>query len=62
MFSINFSKAKAKFCLSLHLMVVRVICLLTEKKSMNLKPIIKMSTFKLNYRIIFSRKCVWYFN
>ena len=29
-FSINFSKAQTKFCLSLHYMVIIVICLLTE--------------------------------
>ena len=43
-FSINFSKANTKFCLSLH-----YICLLMEKKSISLKPIIKMSSFQLNF-------------
>ena len=30
--SINFTKANTKFCLSLHYMLIIVICLLTEKK------------------------------
>ena len=30
-------------------MVITVICLLTEKESLSLKPIKKMSTFQLNF-------------
>ena len=41
-FGINFSKAKTKFCITI---VIRVICLLMEKKSISLKLIIKMLAF-----------------
>ena len=41
-FSINFSKAKTKFYI---IMVTIVTCLLTEEKSLSLKPIIKTLTF-----------------
>ena len=45
-FSINFSKTNTKFCLSLQ---VIVICLLIEKKSLNLKLTTNMLTFELNF-------------
>ena len=48
-FSINFSKATTKFCISLHYMVTIVTCLLTGKKSLSLKQIIKMSTFQISF-------------
>ena len=46
-FSVNFSKAKTEFCLSLHYSCDK--CLLPQKKSISLNQIIKMSTFKLNF-------------
>ena len=48
-FSINFSKANTKVGLSLHIMLITVVCLLMEKKSLNLKLTIKMLTFQLNF-------------
>ena len=47
--SINFSETMTKFFLSLHYNGVIVICLLTEKKSVSLKQIIKLSIFPLNF-------------
>ena len=60
-FSVNFTKANTKFCLSFHFclqfakfaillkltMLTIVICLLKEKKFLNLKPRIKILTFQL---------------
>ena len=43
-FNINFTKANTKFCLSLHITLIILICLLMEKKSLNLKLNIKMLT------------------
>ena len=48
-FSINFSKTNTKSGLSLHYNADNVICLLMEKKSLRLKPTIKMLTFQLNF-------------
>ena len=45
-FSINFSKENTKFCLSLH---YNGYFLLMEKKSLNLKPTIKVLTFQINF-------------
>ena len=46
-FSINFSKAKGKCCYII--LVIIVICLLTEKKSVSLQLIIKMPTSQENF-------------
>ena len=48
-FSVNFTKANTKFCLSLHYNADNIICLLMEKKSVNLKPTRKILTFQLNF-------------
>ena len=48
-FSINFTKAKTKFYLSLHYNGCKSFFLLMEKKSISLKLIIKMSAFQLNF-------------
>ena len=48
-FSINFTKANTKFCLSLHYNAEIVTCLLMEKKSLNLKLTIKMLTLQLSF-------------
>ena len=48
-FSINFTKANKKFCFSLHIMLIIVICLLMVKKSLNLKQTIKMLSFQLSF-------------
>ena len=45
--SIDFSKANTKFCLSLHYKAIIVICFLMEKKSLSLKPTIKILTFQI---------------
>ena len=49
MFSINFSEANTKFCLSLHYNADNSYCLLMEKKSLNLKPIKKILTLQLHF-------------
>ena len=46
-FTINFSKANTTFCWVCIMMVIIVICLLVEKKSLSLKPIMEMSIFHL---------------
>ena len=48
-FNINFSNAKKNFASVCIAMVIIVICLLTEKKSIRLKQIIKMLTFCLKF-------------
>ena len=48
-FSINFTKAKTKFYLSLHYNGCKSFFLLMEKKSISLNLIIKMSAFQLNF-------------
>ena len=48
-FSINFSEARARCSLSLHYMVINIFCLLTEKKFLILRPIIKTLNFQLNF-------------
>ena len=48
-FSINFSKANTKFCLSLHCNADNSYLLLMEEKSLNLKLTMKMLTFQLNF-------------
>ena len=48
-FSFNFTKANTKFCLSLHCNADNSYLLLMEKKSLNLKPTIKMLTFQLSF-------------
>ena len=48
-FSINFTKANKKFCLSLHIMLIIVICLLMVKKSLNLKLTIKILSFQISF-------------
>ena len=48
-FSINFTKANTKFRLSLHYNTDNSYFLLMEKKSLNLKPTIKILTFQLNF-------------
>ena len=48
-FSINFSKPNAKFCLSLHYNGDNSYLFVKEKKSLCLKPIMKMLTFQLNF-------------
>ena len=48
-FSINFTKANTKFCLSLHILLIIVICLLMEKKSLNSRLTIKTITFQLSF-------------
>ena len=45
----NFSKANKKFCLNFLIMPIIVICLLMEKKSLNIKPTMKMLTFWLGF-------------
>ena len=45
---INFSKVKTQFFLILHIMLIIVSCLLMEKKSLSLKPTIKMLAFFLS--------------
>ena len=47
--SINFTKANKKFCLSLHIMLIIVICLLMVKKSLNLKLTIKILSFQISF-------------
>ena len=61
-FSVSFTKANTKFCLNLNFCLqfgkfailfkltrlIIVICLLKEKKSLNLKPKVKILTFQLN--------------
>ena len=46
---INFSKTNTNFTWVCFIMLLIVICLLMEKKSSILKPIIKMLTFQLNF-------------
>ena len=46
---INFSKPNTKFVRVYIIMVIIVICLLMERKSLRLKLTIKMLTFKLNF-------------
>ena len=48
-FSMNFSKANTKFCFSLYYNADNSYCLLMEKKSLGLKPTIKMLTFQHNF-------------
>ena len=48
-FSFSYSKAKAKFCLSLHYNGDNSYLLVNEKETISLNPIIKMSTFQLNF-------------
>ena len=47
--SINFTEANTKFCFSLHYNDDYSYCLLMEKKSLSLKPTIKMLTFHRNF-------------
>ena len=47
-FSINFSKAKTKFCLSLHYNGDNSYLFIKGKKSINSKLVIKILTFQLN--------------
>ena len=42
-------KQTQNFALVYIIMLTIVICLLMEKKSLNLKPVIKMLTFQLNF-------------
>ena len=72
---INFSKPNTKFVRVYIIMVIIVICLLMERKSLRLKLTIKMLTFKLNFilevflmdlvfwvqRSIFEWKCLRFF-
>ena len=44
---IDFSKANTNFCLSLHYKAIIGFCLLMEKKSLKLKPTIKILTFQI---------------
>ena len=44
-FSINFSKTKTKFCLSLHYNADNSCLFVNRKKSLNLKPTVKMLIF-----------------
>ena len=44
-FYITFSKTNTKLCLSLHYMLIIVICLLMENKSISLKAIINILIF-----------------
>ena len=48
MFSANFCKAKTTFFILPYNDII-VICLLTEKKSISLKPIIKKPIFQLSF-------------
>ena len=48
-FSMNFSEVKIEFCLSLSYNSHNIFFLLMEKKLISLKPIIKISTFLLNF-------------
>ena len=48
-FSINFSKANKKFCLSLHYNADNSYFFVNEKKSLSLKLTIKMLTFQPNF-------------
>ena len=48
-FSINFSKARTKFSQVYMIVVIIVTNFLMEKKSLSFKPILKMSTFRLNF-------------
>ena len=48
-FSINFTKANTKFCLSYIMMPLIVICWLMKKKSLNLRPVIEILAFHLNF-------------
>ena len=45
-FSIDYSKAKTKFCITI---VIIVTCLLTENKFMSLKQIIETLTFQISF-------------
>ena len=47
--NISFTKANKKLCLSLHIMLIIVIFLLIEKKSLNLEQTIKMLSFQLSF-------------
>ena len=47
-FNINFTKTNTKFCSVYIIILVIVICLLMEKKSLNSKLTTKMLTFQLN--------------
>ena len=48
-FSINFSKAKTKFCFSLHCNYDNGYLFVNGKESISLKQIIKILTFQLNF-------------
>ena len=48
-FSINFSKARTKFCLTLHYNVDNGYLFVNGKKSTNLKLIIRMPTFQIGF-------------
>ena len=48
-FSINFSKAKTKVCLGLYYNHGNSYLFVNKKRSISLKPIIKMLTFQLNF-------------
>ena len=48
-FSIIFSKANTKFCLSLHYHGDNSYFLLMKKKSLSLKPTLKMLIFQFNF-------------
>ena len=48
-FNINHSKVKTKFCLSLHYNADISYFFVNGKKSLNLKPTIKIITFQLNF-------------
>ena len=47
-FNINFTKTNTKFCSVYIIILVIVVCLLMEKKSLNSKLTTKMLTFQLN--------------
>ena len=47
-FRINFAKANTKFCFSLHYNANNSYFFVNEKKSLNLKPTMKMLTFQNN--------------
>ena len=47
--SANFSKARAKFFLSLHYNGIIITCLLMENKSLSLKLIMGVHNFQLSF-------------
>ena len=50
-FSINFSKAKTNFCLSVHCKHDNSCLFVNGKKSISLKQTIQMSIFQLNFAL-----------